>query len=497
FIEARQSASGAMKKAGKLLLATVKGDVHDIGKNIVSVVLACNNYEVVDLGVMVPCAAILEAALKENADCVGLSGLITPSLEEMAHVASEMERGGMKIPLLIGGATTSAKHTAVKIAPCYSGGVIHVRDASKAVPVMGSLLNPNVRGAYLAKIGEEYERVRDEFAARSTEREMVTLEQARRNKPAFSWSADNICTPKKPGLHVLRNFPLSELRAFIDWSPFFHAWEMRGKYPDIFASPDTGAEAKSLFADANAMLDRLIAENKLRAAGIFGIFPANTAGDDDIEVYADAGRKEVLARFYMLRQQGAKRAGKFNLSLADFIAPKASGIGDYVGAFAVTAGLGVEGIVREYEARHDDYSAIMVKALADRLAEAFAEHLHKLVRTEYWGYAATENLTSAQLIREEYTGIRPAFGYPACPDHSEKLTLFRLLGAEDQAEIRLTETCAMYPAASVSGLYFAHPESRYFGVGKIACDQIENYAARKGLALSDAETWLAPYLSYK
>jgi 5-methyltetrahydrofolate--homocysteine methyltransferase len=497
FLEEEKAKSGSVRKASKIVLATVKGDVHDIGKNIVGVVLSCNNYEVIDLGVMVSAQDILDAAIKEEADIIGLSGLITPSLDEMAFVAKEMERRNFKVPLLIGGATTSRKHTAVKIAPNYSAGIIHVTDASRSVPVVSSLVSDDRKSAFLSDINEEYGQIREEFYEGDRRAKYLTLEAARANAFRIDWKGYKIPAPNSPGITALRDFPLETLRNFIDWSPFFHAWELKGKYPDILNSPGVGKEAKSLFEDANILLDRIIREGLLTANGVIGLFPANRAGADDIEVFSDEGRGEVLARFHMLRQQAEKRPGNPNRSLADFIAPPDSGVKDYIGGFAVTAGLGAGELAAQFEREHDDYQSIIVKALADRLAEAFAECLHGLVRKKYWGYAVDENLSDEDLLKERFRGIRPAPGYPACPDHTEKRTLFALLDAEKNTGIALTESCAMTPAASVSGFYFAHPDSRYFAAGKIERDQAEDYARRKGLPLGEIERWLAPNLNYE
>ncbi len=496
FLDEEKAKSNDTRKASKVLLATVKGDVHDIGKNIVGVVLSCNNYEIIDLGVMVSCQDILDTAIREKADFIGLSGLITPSLEEMAFVAKEMERRNFKVPLLIGGATTSRKHTAVKIAPNYTAGTVHVVDASRSVSVVSSLVNDARKRSFLSDVSEEYEKIREDFSGKKRA-DSLTLDAARANAFRADWKGYEISAPGSPGITALRDFPLGTIRNFIDWSPFFRVWEMKGKYPDILNSPQAGKEAKSLFEDANILLDRIIREGLLTANGVIGLFPANRAGADDIEVYADERRGEVLARLHMLRQQAEKRAGNPNRSLADYIAPRESGVRDYIGAFAVTAGLGAGDLAGRFEREHDDYQSIMVKALADRLAEAFAECLHELVRKKYWGYAADEDLTIEDFIRERFRGIRPAPGYPACPDHTEKRTLFALLDAEKNTGIALTESCAMTPPASVCGLYFAHPESRYFAVGKIERDQAEDYARRKGLALGEVERWLAPNLGYE
>lgn len=495
YIEAEKAKSGEVKARAKVLLATVKGDVHDIGKNIVGVVLACNNFEVIDLGVMVPVEKILQTAKELNVDIVGLSGLITPSLDEMVHDAAEMERLGFRTPLLIGGATTSRVHTAVKIQPNYSGPTLHVLDASRSVTVVNKLITPKQREDFLRETEKEYDKVRADHSRRQEAKNYLTLDQARRNKIKIDWNESQIAEPKKPGVTVLQNHPLSDIRNYIDWTPFFITWELHGKYPAIFEDSVVGEEARKLFADAVELLDRIVNEKLLSAHGVLGIFPANSVGDD-IEVYTDETRENVLTTFHMLRQQTQKTGGNPNQCLADFIAPKDSGTGDYIGAFAVTAGTGIEKLVAEFEQQHDDYNSIMVKALADRLAEAFAELLHAKVRREYWAYAADENLADNDLIKERYRGIRPAAGYPACPDHTEKQPLWQLLDVEKNTGMTLTETFAMYPAASVSGLYFAHPQARYFSVGKIAKDQVEAYAERKGLTVEEAEKWLRVNLTY-
>jgi 5-methyltetrahydrofolate--homocysteine methyltransferase len=497
YLEAERG-DGAARKAGTIVTATVKGDVHDIGKNIVGVVLGCNDYEVVDLGVMVPAARILEKAQELDADMIGLSGLITPSLDEMIHVASEMERLGLTIPLLIGGATTSRAHTAVKIAPAYSGAVVHVSDASRAVGVAGALVDAERRDGYVAKVAEEYEQVRRERAQRTVTERRLSIAEARANRVKLDWTA---LTPPRPtflGVRSFEHYPLAELVERIDWTPFFATWELRGSYPAILNHPKVGAAARDLHRDALAMLERLVGDDRLRADGVVGFWPANAVDDDDIAVWRDESRAERVATFRTLRQQMAKPDGRPNLALADFVAPLETGIVDYVGAFAVTAGHGLDGpqaIVAEYEAAQDDYSAILAKALADRLAEAFAERLHERVRRELWGYAPDEALANDDLIAERYQGIRPAPGYPACPDHSEKRTLFQLLEPEDRAGIELTESNAMLPGASVSGYYLWHPESHYFGVGRIGRDQLADYAARKGVDLEEAERWLRPNLA--
>ncbi len=496
FIEEEKRRLGtAPKPKGKVVMATVKGDVHDIGKNIVGVVLQCNNFDVVDLGVMVACETILETARKENADFVGLSGLITPSLEEMAHVASEMQRLGFEVPLLIGGATTSRTHTAVKIEPKYHGGpTVWVPDASRAVGVASQLSSPEQRERYLSEVRADYVKVREQHA-KKTGQKSVALEAARANAAKLDWSAYAPPRPARLGLTTLRNFPLAELVPYIDWAPFFQTWDLAGKYPDLLDDAVVGEAARNVLRDGQAMLERIVQGRWLTASGVFGLWPANSVGDD-IEIYADERRDGVLATWHNLRQQNEKPAGNPNQCLADFVAPKDSGVADYVGAFAVTAGIGADAKVRELQAKHDDYDAIMVKALADRLAEAFAELLHERVRKEHWGYAAGEGLSHAELIAEKYAGIRPAPGYPACPDHTEKADLFRLLDARRNAGIELTETYAMLPAASVSGFYLAHPQARYFAVGKVERDQVTDYAHRKGMDLGQAERWLAPNLNY-
>jgi 5-methyltetrahydrofolate--homocysteine methyltransferase len=491
FIEAEQK--GDVQKAGKVLLATVKGDVHDIGKNIVGVVLGCNNYEVIDLGVMVPAEKILDEAQKHQVDVIGLSGLITPSLDEMVHVASEMQRLGFTIPLLIGGATTSKIHTAVKIEEKYPAGVtVHVLDASRSVPVVESLLGEK-KLSFVKQIREEYAMMRDRHRSQQNSKDFITLEEARKNKLQINWNESTVYRPAKPGLHVFTNYNIREIAGYIDWTPFFQTWELAGKYPAILQDEIVGVEAKKLFDDAQQMLKHIISEQWLQANSVIGIFRAN-AVEDDIEVYDKNGK--VISVFHTLRQQNKKAEGLPNFALSDFIAPKQSGIQDYIGGFAVTAGIGIEKHLERFEKEHDDYHSIMLKALADRLAEAFAELMHEKVRKEYWGYAAHESFTNEELIKEKYQGIRPAPGYPACPDHTEKETLFKLLQVEKNTGIRLTENYAMYPAASVSGLYFSHKEARYFGLGKISKDQAEDYARRKQKDLAVIERWLSPNLNY-
>ncbi len=494
FIE-KEKAKNESRNAGRVLMATVKGDVHDIGKNIVGVVLGCNNFEIIDLGVMVPCDQILKTALEKNVDMIGLSGLITPSLHEMVHVAEEMQRQGFKIPLLIGGATTSQNHTAVKIAPAYKNFVIHVKDASRSVGVCRSLMDPKNKPDLVAKTNEGYDRLREEHASKISSRKYLTLEEARKRKFEPDWFKAAIKKPSFLGVRAFRDFDLNEIRKAIDWSPFFMAWELKGKYPDILTHPRYGEEASKLFKEANKMLDEIIAKKLLSAHGVIGFFPANSVGDD-IELYTDDSRAHVLTTFYSLRQQVDLPGGKPCLSQSDFIAPRESGISDYIGAFAVTGGLGAEALAKKFEEEHDDFKSILVKALADRLAEAFAEHMHRLVRTTYWGYAPDENLSNEELIKGTYRGIRPAPGYPACPDHTEKPPLFALLKATENTGISLTESNAMTPASSVCGLYFANPEARYFAVDLIQEDQVKDYARRKGMELSVMEKWLSPNLGY-
>lgn len=494
FIEAEKSA-GVSSSAGKVLMATVKGDVHDIGKNIVSVVLGCNNYEVLDLGVMVSCEKILEAARRENVDVIGLSGLITPSLDEMVHVANEMERQGFDIPLLIGGATTSKIHTAVKIEPAYTrAATVHVLDASRSVTVVESLLGRR-KEAFVADLKTEYTILRERHERSREAKNYLSIADARKNKYNTDWATAPITKPQKLGITVFEAYDLEEISRYIDWTPFFQTWELAGRFPAILDDEVVGAAATSLYADAQAMLGKIITEKWLSANGVIGLFPANSLGDD-IEVYANESRSSLLATSRSLRQQNQKAAGQPNFALADFVAPKESGRIDYMGAFAVSAGMGIEPHLERFAAAHDDYSSIMLKALADRLAEAFAELLHARVRREFWGYAAEENLDNDALIAEKYTGIRPAPGYPACPDHTEKTTLFKLLNVSENTGITLTESLAMYPTAAVSGWYFAHPEAKYFGLGKISKDQVEDYATRKNIEMTEAERWLRPVLGY-
>jgi 5-methyltetrahydrofolate--homocysteine methyltransferase len=498
YIEAEKEKNKVSLEQRKVLMATVKGDVHDIGKNIVGVVLGCNNYNVIDLGVMVHAEKILQTAIDENVDVIGLSGLITPSLDEMVHVAKEMQRREMKIPLLIGGATTSRIHTAVKIDPSYDGTVIHVLDASRSVPVVSSLLNPDEAGEqkFVNSVKEEYRLLREDYTKRKSEKNLISIEKARANKKQIDWAKTTIVKPSHPGVTVLKKFPLATLQSYIDWTPFFLTWELKGKYPAIFNDPIVGKEAQKLFDDANQLLDKIISQNLLTANGVIGLFPANSVGYDDIEIYTDEKRQGVKRVLHTLRQQTQKSQNTPNIALADFVAPKESKTEDYIGMFAVTAGEGIEILVEQFEKDHDDYNSIMVKAIADRLAEAFAEHLHELVRKKYWGYAVEENLSNEELVKEKYIGIRPAPGYPAQTDHTEKSIIFSLLDVEKNAGIKLTESMAIYPAASVSGLYFAHPEAKYFNVGKIDKDQVLDYHKRKGMSLEEIEKWLSPILNY-
>ncbi len=497
FMEAEKAAMAAaghvVKAQGKIVLATVKGDVHDIGKNIVGVVLACNNYEVIDMGVMVPCEKILERARTEKADMIGLSGLITPSLDEMVHVAKEMERQGFKLPLLIGGATTSRAHTAVKIAPHYSEPVVHVLDASRAVPVTTSLLSEDGKAEFVAQHRADYEAIRKAHSA--PPQQVVSLDAARARRTPIQWRAEDLPTPEFTGVRVLENFPLATLREFIDWSPFFHTWGLKGIYPRIFEHKEQGEQARQIFNEANALLDHIIQKNLITARGVYGFFPAN-AVDDDVELYTDETRAKVLTRFHFLRQQSNREGSEVCRSLADFIAPKETGLPDHIGAFAVTSGIGLKELCDRFRAENDDYNAIMAEAIADRLAEAFAECLHKRVRDE-WGYGHEETFSPAELIQEKYRGIRPAAGYPACPDHTEKGTLWRLLDVQANTGMKITESFAMWPGSSVSGLYFAHPESRYFSLGKIDRDQVADYQERKGMSSAEVERWLGQYLNYE
>ena len=488
FIEAEKDS--AQKAAGKVLMATVKGDVHDIGKNIVSVVLGCNNYEIVDLGVMVPAEKIIQTAIDEKVDVIGLSGLITPSLDEMVHIANELERRNLDFPLMIGGATTSKAHTAVKIDPKYKNAVIHVNDASRAVGVVSSLLS-NRNAEYVSDLKTDYADFREKFLNRQVDKEYITIEQARNQKFKIDWVNETIVSPKQTGIQIIENQNLEELIPYIDWSPFFRSWDLFGKYPQILKDEIVGEQATELFADAQKMLQKIVSEKLLTAKAIFGIFPANSNEQDDIELK----KEEETFTFRTLRQQHKKSEGKEYLALSDFIAPKTSEKQDYIGAFAVTTGFGTDELAQKYEAEHDDYNAIMVKAIADRLAEAFAEFLHKKVRTEIWGYSNDENLENDDLISEKYVGIRPAPGYPACPDHLEKTTIWDLLKVKENIGLELTESLAMFPTASVSGYYFANPKAKYFGVGKITEDQLKDYAERKNVDLELARKWLSPNLA--
>ena len=490
FIEAEKD--GKQETAGKILMATVKGDVHDIGKNIVGVVLGCNNYEIIDLGVMVPLEKIINTAIEEKVDIIGLSGLITPSLDEMIYVAQEIKRRGLETPLLIGGATTSKAHTAVKIAPELSTPVVHVNDASRAVTVAGSLLNKDTAEVYKDSIRKEYELFRDKFLDRRETKEHIDLATARSRKLHLDWTAYVPKTPNQKGIQVIENQDLETLVDFIDWSPFFRSWDLHGHYPAILDDEIVGKQATELFADAQVILSEILDKKLLKAKAVYGIFPANSVDDDDIEVYSDDTRTQTHVKFLTLRQQLKKRKGKTNLALADFIAPKGSGVQDYIGAFCVSTGFGTAELAKTYEDDNDDYNAIMVKALADRLAEAFAEYLHKEVRINAWGYAPNELLDNEALIKEAYKGIRPAPGYPACPDHLEKNTIWELLQVQERIGVTLTESLAMWPAASVSGYYFAHPEAQYFGVGKITEDQVQSFSERKKIDLKEAEKWLRP-----
>ncbi|WP_281309606.1 methionine synthase [Flavobacterium flavigenum] len=490
FIEASKQA-GDKQGNGKILMATVKGDVHDIGKNIVSVVLACNNYEIVDLGVMVPPEKIIAAAIEHEVDIIGLSGLITPSLDEMVYLAKELDKQNIKIPIMIGGATTSRAHTAVKIAPQYRETVIHVNDASRAVTVAGNLLDHN-RKIYAADIRAEYDAFRETFLNRSRDKNFLTIEEARKNKLQLDWSEYTPVKPKVIGAQIIE-VELDVLVPYIDWTPFFQTWELHGKYPAILTDEVVGEQATSVFADAQAMLKVILAEKKLKAKGIYGIFPCNQVDDDDIELRDENGK--VLEKFLTLRVQGQKTKGAPNIALADFILPKESGIDDYMGAFCVTTGFGVDEWAAEYEKNLDDYNSIMVKALADRFAEAFAEYLHERVRKDFWGYDSDESLTNEELIKESYKGIRPAPGYPACPDHLEKPTIWKLLDVEKQIGVKLTESMAMWPASSVSGYYFGNPKSKYFGLGKIKEDQVTDYAKRRNVPLDYAMKWLNPNIA--
>lgn len=495
FIEAEKNDSSA-RSSGKIVMATVKGDVHDIGKNIVAVVLQCNNFEIIDLGVMVSAQKILDCAREQQADIIGLSGLITPSLDEMVHVASEMQRQGFKIPLMIGGATTSRTHTAVKIDQQYEQVVVHVKDASRAVGVSRKLISDELKPEFIKDVQKEYDTVRERHAGKQSRIQWLTLKQAQANRANIDWHHYTAAPPKQPGIHVFEDYPLEDLRDYIDWTPFFVAWELAGKFPRILKDKVVGEEATKLYNDARQMLDKIIKQKWFTARGVAGLFPANSIGHDDIEVYTNENRNGILAELHSLRQQTKKPPGHANYALADFIAPKELGVKDYIGAFAVATGFGMQPMIEQFEKDHDDYSAIMLKALADRLAEAFAECLHERIRKEYWGYAAAETLPKESLAAEQYQGIRPAPGYPACPDHTEKSILWDLLDVEKNAGITLTESYAMLPAAAVSGWYFSHPEARYFGLGKIHRDQIKDYAHRKGMDIHKIERWLSPNLGY-
>jgi len=490
FIEAEKD--GKVEYAGKILMATVKGDVHDIGKNIVSVVLGCNNYEIVDLGVMVPPEKIIETAIKEKVDIIGLSGLITPSLDEMVYVSKEMEKTDLSIPLMIGGATTSKAHAAVKIAPHYSNTVIHVNDASRAVTIVGDLLKKNNQ-EHLKELKASYDVFREQFLSRTKQKEYISIQEARAKKYKIEWNQTSIVKPKKLGIQVIQDFDITKLEEFIDWSPFFRSWDLHGKYPNILEDEIVGTQATELFRDAQELLQRIFLEKLLSAKAIFGLFPANTINEDDIEIYDENGN--TLQTFLTLRQQLKKRAEVPNIALSDFIAPKSTGKTDYMGCFCVSTGFGTKALADDFEANNDDYNAIMIKALADRLAEAFAEYLHKEVRVHHWGYAANEQLSNAELIKESYKGIRPAPGYPACPDHLEKQTIWKLLEVKKQIGVELTESLAMWPAASVSGYYFANPEAKYFGLGKITEDQLIDYSKRREISIEDARKWLNPNLA--
>jgi len=497
FMEAEKAAMVAagevVKAQGKILLATVKGDVHDIGKNIVGVVLACNNYDVIDLGVMVSCEKILERAKAEKADMIGLSGLITPSLDEMVHVAKEMERQGFTLPLLVGGATTSRAHTAVKIAPHYSQPVVHVLDASRAVPVTTSLLSDDGKADFVARHRADYEAIRKAHSA--PRQQVVSLAEARKRRTPIEWRMEDLPVPEFTGVRVLDNFPLATLREYIDWSPFFHTWGLKGIYPRILEHPEQGEQARQTFKDANVLLDSMIEKKLITARGVYGLFPASAVGDD-VDVYTDEMHGELVERFHFLRQQSNREGGEPCRSLADFIAPQETGLDDHIGAFAVTSGIGLKELCDRFRAENDDYNAIMAEAIADRLAEAFAECLHKRVRDE-WGYGRDENLSPAELIQEKYRGIRPAAGYPACPDHTEKGPLWRLLDVQANTGMLITESFAMWPGSSVSGLYFAHPQSRYFSLGKIDRDQVADYSERKGMSVAEVERWLGQNLNYE
>jgi len=491
YIEAEKE--GKQEFAGKILMATVKGDVHDIGKNIVSVVLGCNNYEIVDLGVMVPPEKIIETAIKENVDIIGLSGLITPSLDEMTFVSKEMEKKNLNIPLIIGGATTSRAHTSVKIAPNYSSTVVHINDASRAVTVVGNLLQKDNK-VFKEQIRDEYDAFREQFLKRGKKKVFLSIEEARQNKFKIDWNSTEIVKPKQLGVQIINDFDISTLENYVDWSPFFRSWDLHGKYPEILNDNVVGKQASDLFKDAQELLQRIFDEKLLKAKAVFGLFPANSINDDDIEIQNLEFTNQNY-KFLTLRQQSKKAEGKPNIALADFIAPKESGIEDFIGCFCVSTGFGTETLAKEFEKNHDDYNAIMIKALADRLAEAFAEYLHKEVRTKYWSYASNENLTNEELIKESYKGIRPAPGYPACPDHLEKKTIWRLLNVYESIGVKLTESLAMWPAASVSGYYVGNQEARYFGLGKITIDQVNDYAKRRDVSVDEAIKWLNPNIA--
>ena len=495
FIEAEKNETGQRSSKGKVLMATVKGDVHDIGKNIVGVVLQCNNYEVIDLGVMVPYEKILSEAKENDVDIIGLSGLITPSLEEMVTVASEMTRSGFQIPLLVGGATTSKMHTAVKIAPAYSGPTLHVVDASRAVGVASRLLSESQKEGLVQEVADEYRALRESHSARQG-KSLATFDQARKNAAKQDWTAYTPVRPRCLEAIALPQYDVAELVTRIDWTPFFRTWELAGNYPQILEDNVVGEAAQSLFNEAKVMLQRLIGENWLTANGVLKFYPAHSCGDD-VEIYADESRETVVTRLPFLRQQMVRDQTRANLCLADFIAPKSSGVADYIGLFAVTAGVGIDDKIAEFAEANDDYNCILLKSLADRLAEAFAERLHERVRTDYWGYAPAEGFTNEELIKETYVGIRPAPGYPACPDHSPKRQLFDLLDVPHETGIDLTESFAMMPTSSVSGYYFSHPDARYFGIGRVDRDQVEDYARRRGGQLSTVERWLAANLIYE
>ena len=492
FIETEKSEG--KRFAGRILMATVKGDVHDIGKNIVSIVLSCNNYEIIDLGVMVPPEKIIETALKEKVDIIGLSGLITPSLDEMVFLVKELEKKKIKTPVLIGGATTSKLHTAIKIAPHYTGLAVHVNDASRAVPVASALLGKNKLN-FKHTVLNEYQKLRDDFSKRKVEKRLISLDSARANKFNINWRTTKIVKPNKLGIEVLAIEDLSILKDYIDWTQFFRSWNIYGKYPDIFNQEVNGKEAKELFGDANLILEKIIKENLLEAKGVFGLFPANSVNYDDIEVYKNDYSNNVLEKLITLRQQSKKPKGAPNIALSDFIAPKELNIKDYIGVFCVSAGFGCDELSKKYEAENDDYSSLMVKAIADRLVEAFAEYLHKMIRIKYWGYDEKEKLTNEDLIKENYSGIRPAPGYPACPDHLEKKTIWKILNVENNIGVKLTESMAMWPAAAVSGYYFANKEAKYFGLGKINKDQVQNYSLRRKINIDSANKWLSPNIN--